>query len=136
MRSGFRCWRDSGSPANATAGAHGNKELVAMPGLDRGCQDRAAPRNALIWRKVGPVLDTLGQQLKGTLRMRLDQYELRERRHGVLIGLDVIAVLHLVEAVGRALALPVVPLVATSREGGGDGARIGSGLEVDRQRGV
>src|SRR6516162_7998006 len=73
------------------------EETGAVSRLNGHGSDRTAGRDALVRRQLGIVLDMPRQQLKSALGVRLDQFELRE---GVLVGLDVVAVLHLVEAVG------------------------------------
>src|SRR6266566_6682 len=119
-------------PRDATSsGSRSDKEIGAVPRLDGRWGDRAAARYALVRRKLRAVLDGVHQQNKGVLCMRLDQLELRE---GVLVGLDVVAVLHLVETVCRAPMLPVVAVVIPVGDGGGHGARICAGVEVDRQQ--
>ena len=58
--------------------------------------DRAAARDALARRQVGMIFNSTDQHIERVLCMRLDKFELRECQ---LEGFDVIAVLHLVEAV-------------------------------------
>src|SRR5271155_2637647 len=106
-----------------------DKELGAMPRLSGRGRDRAATWDALVRGKGGGVLDRCRQQVKGVLCMRLDQLEMRK---GVLVGLDVVAVLHLVEAVCRGLMLDVIAV----GQGGSDGTLIGARVQVDRQQRV
>src|SRR5215467_459897 len=68
--------------------------------------DCAAARNALAWRQFGLVLDGTHQQIERLERMRLDKFELRK---GHLECLDVVAVLHFVETVGRARLVGLLP---------------------------
>ena len=68
-----------------------------MAGLCRVFVIRAATRDTLARRQFGMVFDGTDQQIKRVLRMRLDKFELSESERE---GFDVIAVLHLVEAVG------------------------------------
>jgi len=70
-----------------------------MAGLGRTAGDRATARDALAGWELGSVLDMIDQQVERALRVRLDQLELRERS---LEGLDVVAVLDLVQPVRRA----------------------------------
>src|SRR6476646_6518250 len=72
------------------------EEVRAMAGLCRVFVDRAATRDTLARRQFGMVFDGTDQQIKRVLRMRLDKFELPESERE---GFDVIAVLHLVEAV-------------------------------------
>src|SRR5580692_121512 len=119
----------------SAGGSRSDEELGAMARLRRRGRDRAAARDALIRRQGGSMLDRIRQQVKGVLCMRLDQLELRK---GVFVGLDVVAVLHLVEAVcGMQLfvvALVSTPLLISSRQGGGNGTLIGASVEIDRQQ--
>src|SRR5271165_138289 len=118
-------------------GSRSDKEIGAVPRLSGRGRDRAAARDALVRRKGGAVLDRIRQQVKGVLCVRLDQLELRK---GVLVGFDVVTILHLIETVRRAqqLAIAVVsaPLLMPCRQGGGYGTRIGAGVQVDRQQRV
>ena len=98
-------WRDV-----TTRRSRSDEEIGAMPRLSGRCRDRAATRDALVRRQLGAVLDGFRQQVKGVLRVRLDQLELRE---GVLVGLDVVAVLHLVETVCRARVFAVIVVSAS-----------------------
>ena len=77
------------------------------------------------------MLNIFDRQVKGVLRVRLDQLELRE---GVLVGLDVVAVLHLVKPVCRPLMLLISSLMILVGKSGSDGARISAGVKVDRQQ--
>ena len=87
------------------------EEIGAVARLGRSCRDRAAARDALVRRQFGALLDLNRQQVKGALGMLLDQLELRERRRRILVGLDVVAVLHLVEPVLRALMLVIARMI-------------------------
>src|SRR5260370_17680412 len=93
--------------SNVSSGGSRDEKLGAMPELSGRSLDRAAARDALVRGKGGAMLDRLRQQVEGVLCVRLDQLELRK---GILVGLDMIAVLHLVEAVCRAhlIAIAVV----------------------------
>ena len=68
-------------------------------------------RNALVGRQRGAALDLPDEQIEGALRVRLDQLELRERGR-VLVGLDVVAVLYLVQPVRGRVFGPSIPRVA------------------------
>src|SRR5947209_9204794 len=80
-----------------------DKERDAMPRLSGRGGNRAATRNALVRRKGGAVLDVVHQKVERFLRVRLNEFELlresRQRRGRVLVGLDMVAVLHFVETV-------------------------------------
>src|ERR1700730_10015655 len=102
-----------------------------MPRLGRCCRNRAAPWNALVRREIGPALDVVGQQIEGALRVRLDQLELPE---GVLVSLDVIAVLYLVKAINRTMTQVIAILSILVGKSSGDGALIGAGVEIDRPK--
>ena len=52
----------------------------------------------MVGRQRRATLDILNQEIEGALCMRLDEFELRE---GAAEGLDMIAVLHLIETIGR-----------------------------------
>src|SRR5262245_38447245 len=73
----------------------GDQQLFAVLGLGM-FVDAAAARNALARRKGLVVFDVVDQQIECLMRVRLDQLELRVERR---VAFDVIAVLHLVEAV-------------------------------------
>ena len=77
------------------------------------------------------MLDVFHQQVKGVLRVRLDQLELRER---ILVGLDVVAVLHLVKTICRVPMRLVSTLMISVGKSGNHGARISTGVKVDRQQ--
>jgi len=79
------------------------------------------------------MLDVFHQQVKGVLRVRLDQLELRER---ILVGLDVVAVLHLVKPICRVLMRLVSTLMIPVGKSGRHSARISTGVKVDRQQRV
>src|SRR5262249_24746072 len=95
-----------------------HQDLRAVAGLRRAGGDRTAARDALAGWELRAALDVVDQQVERALGVRLDQLELRE---GVLERLDVVAVLHLVQAVlhGAAFAAaalpPVVLVVAHQR---------------------
>ena len=86
-------------------GGSRREELGTVAGLSGRSGDLAAARDALIRRQLDAALDVVHQQVKGLLRVRLNQFELlresRRRRGRVLVGLDMVAVLHLVEPVCR-----------------------------------
>src|SRR5512133_2229670 len=82
-----------------------DEQLGAVAGLGRRGRNRAAAGNALVRRKRAAALDETSQQIECLLRVRLDQLELRK---SVLEGLDVVAVLHLVEAVSRRLPVAMI----------------------------
>ena len=65
------------------------------------------------------------------LCVRLDQLELRER---ILVGLDVVAVLHLVKPICRVLVRLVSTLMILVGKSGSHGARISTGVKVDWQQ--
>jgi hypothetical protein len=121
--------------SNVSSGGSRDEKLGAMPQLSGRSLDRAAARDALVRGKGRAVLHRFRHQVKGALCMRLDQLELRK---GILVGLDVVAVLHLVEAVFGTLIFAVtvasVPLAIPSRHASRNGTRIGAGVEVDRQQ--
>src|SRR4051794_41454860 len=76
-----------------------DEERRAMPRLGRmRCNRRAAP-DALVGRQRRSPLDVIDEEVEGALRVRLDELELREE---VLERLDVVPVLHFVQAVRRA----------------------------------
>jgi hypothetical protein len=70
-----------------------------VPGLRRRIGNRAAARDALARRERNILLHLLDQQVERALRVRLDEFQLREVE--LLVVLDVVAVLDLVQAVGR-----------------------------------
>src|SRR5260221_1828566 len=104
-----------------------HEESGAMPRLVRRCGDGAAARDALVGGQAAAMLDEIDQQVEGALRMRLNELELRE---GVLEGLDVVAVLDLVEAVRRCAAIVILALACGGRPRRRDAACIGRGLGV------
>src|SRR5262244_271480 len=79
------------------------------------------------------MLNIVDQQVKGVLRVRLDQLELRE---DILVGLDVVAVLYLVKPICRALMRQVTTLMILVGRSGRYGPRISAGVKVDRQQRV
>src|SRR5580704_18052980 len=112
------CWRGV-----TTRRSRSDEELGAMPRLSGRCRDRAAVRYALVRGKGGAVLDRFRQQVEGALCVRLDQLELRK---GVLVDLDVVAVLHLVEAICRAAPAVVIAFITVFGQRGGNGACVGT----------
>src|SRR5437868_4233495 len=109
-----------------TRRSRSDEKRGAMARLSGRSRDRAAARDALVRGKMGAVLDRFCQQIKGVLCMGLDQLDLRK---GVLVGLDVVAVLHFIEAVCGVqifvVALLPMPLLISSRQSGGHGTRTG-----------
>src|SRR5215831_5009024 len=99
----------------------GDEQLCALLGLGI-FHDAGAPANALARRKRLVVLDVVDQQIECALGVRLDQLELRVERR---VAFDVIAVLHLVEAVFT------VSMVMRCDLGG-----VGARLPLDRQKPV
>src|SRR2546421_9586230 len=71
------------------------QEACAVSWLRRRVADRDAAAYALARRQRPAALHQIDKQVEGAMRMRIDELELRE---GVLIGLDVVAVLDFVEA--------------------------------------
>ena len=104
-----------------------------MSRLRRRGRDRAATRNALVRRKGGAVLDRLRQQVEGVLCVWLDQLELRK---DILVGFDMVAVLHLVEPVCRAAMAVVIAFVTLFGQSGGNGACVGPRVQIDRQQSI
>jgi len=90
-----------------------DEELGTMWRLSRRGRDQAATRDALVRRKGGAMLDRIRQQVKGALCVRLDQLELRKV---ILVGLDVVAVLHLVKAGGSGADSAGYPLYDPGRK--------------------
>src|SRR5467141_1454997 len=113
------------------AGGLRHQQVGAVARLCRAGGDRPAAGNALGGRQPGPVLYGIDQQIERALRVGLDELELRERAARGLVSLDVVPVLHLVEAV-RGLATALV-VIAALRLFGGHLARIGAGVMVDGQ---
>src|SRR5467141_1269506 len=107
------------------------EEIGAVARLRRAGGDRSAVGDALGRRQPGPVLYGIDQQIERALRVGLDELELRERAARGLVVLDVVPILHLVEAV-RGLAIALV-VIAALRLFGGHLARIGAGVMVDGQ---
>ena len=87
--------------------------------------DRAAARDALARRQVGMIFNSTDQHIERVLCMRLDKFELRECQ---LEGFDVVAVLHLVEAVSWDF------LVGILARCGSYTACIGASIIVNRQQ--
>jgi len=63
--------------------------------------------------------------------VRLDQLKLRER---ILVGLDVVTILHLVKPICRVAMRLVSTLMISVGKSGSHGARISTGVKVDRQQ--
>ena len=82
-----------------------------MARLCWGRRDRSGAWNALVRRQRGALLDVLHQEVECALRVRHDQFELWEE---VLVGLDVVAVLHLVQSERRLAIVIAVPVVAVT----------------------
>ena len=99
-----------------------------MAGLCGVFVDRAATRDALARRQFGMVFDGADQQIERVPRMWLDKFELREFDREVI---DVVAVLHLVEAVGGIFRR--VGIVARCHS---HTARIRASIVVNRQQRV
>ena len=79
-----------------------------MSRLHRCIGDLASAGDTLIRRQHRAALDLPDKQIEGALGVRLDQFELRERRGRVLIGLDVVSVLDFVQAIrGWMLVTPI-----------------------------
>ena len=70
------------------------------------------------------------QQIECPLSLRLNQLKLL--REAVFVGLDVVAVLHLVEPVCGTRSALMVAILAPLGESSSDGTRIGTGMKVDR----
>ena len=101
-----------------------------MSGLSRSAGDRAAARDALVGRQRRTLLDLTDEQIEGVLRVRQD---VLERRKEILVGLDVVAVLHFVQAIRR---LRPVRITRLRGETGRDCACVGAGVVIDRQQRV
>src|SRR6267142_5380784 len=116
-----------------------DEQVRAVAGLCRARRDRAAAGDALRGRQGDPVLDAVDQQVEGLLRVRLDELERGEGRGGRgagrLVGLDVVAVLHFVQAVGR-LALALLVVVSALLPGRGHLARIRARVVIDGKQRV
>ncbi len=109
----------------------GREKICAVSRLPRRVGDLAATRNALIGRQRRTALDLPDEQIEGALRVRLDQFELREQ---VLESLDVVSVLHLVQPVRRRMFVGPVPaaVIVTLRDGR-DIARVGARVMINGQ---
>ncbi len=79
-----------------------------MPGLRRRVGDGLSARNALVGRQLHMLFDVAHQQIERALCLWRHQRELREQ---VLIRIDVIAILHLVEPIRRALEIEAAPII-------------------------
>jgi hypothetical protein len=75
-----------------------------MPRLRWTCVNLARRRDALTRRQIGMVLDGTDQEIEGLLCVRLYEFEFRE---GLLVGFNVVAVLHFVEPISRNLLIYV-----------------------------
>src|SRR3954470_13716358 len=93
--------------------ASGHEEIRAVFRLRGRIADRAATRDALARRQRSAPLDVVHQEVERVLRVRLDELELREVE--LLVVLDVVAVLHFVQAVSGVPFAAVVALVAAGR---------------------
>jgi len=96
-----------------------------MPRLRWTCVNLARPRDALTRRQIGMVLDGTDQEIEGLLCVRLYEFELRE---GLLVGVNVVAVLHFVEPISRNL------LIYVGLHCGSHATRIGTRVVVNRQQ--
>src|SRR5439155_20385632 len=83
----------------------GHEQARAVSRLRRRVGDALPARNALVGRQRHVVLDLVYEQVESALRVRLDQLELRKR---VLERFDVVAVLDLVKAIRRPVAVSAV----------------------------
>src|SRR5690242_3861381 len=119
-------------------GGSRREELGTVAGLSGRSGDLAAPREALIRRQLDIALDVVHQKVKSFLRVRLNEFELlresRSRRGRVLVGLDMVAVLHLVEPVCRAAPALAIPFITVFGQRGGNGACVGTGVQIDWQQ--
>ena len=80
------------------------------------------------------MFDRIRQQVKGVLRVRLDQLELRK---GFFVGLDVVAILDLVQPVRRAVVAAIVAVaVAIAVIVAADLGLVGARAALDRQQRV
>src|SRR5438105_10147646 len=102
-----------------------------MAGLLGVVGNRAAAWNTLARRQRNISLDRVNEEIERALRMRLDVLELRE---GVLVGFDVIAVLHFIEAVRGTQIVRTVAVIALRFRRSGDLARVGTGMVIDGQK--
>src|SRR5881628_2635129 len=114
-----------------------DEERGAVSGLRGLLGDRRPVRDALARRERGALLDVVDEEVEGTLRVRLDQLQARE---DVPERLDVVPVLHLVEAVRGRVVIVVVAgaalVLPASGERGTDLARIGARVVVDGKQTV
>src|SRR5205807_2401039 len=86
--------RRAGGVGSSGTTISGNEQIGAMSRLRRCVRDGARPWNALAWRQRRVVLDVVHEQIERLLRVRLNEFELRER---IFKRFDVVAVLHFVE---------------------------------------
>ena len=108
----------------------GHLKIRAVSRLRRRGGYLAAAWNALIGWQGRAALDLPDEQIEGPLRVRLDQFELRER---VLEGLDMVSILYLVQPVrGREVAASISLVAFVKRSNGRDVARVGAGVMIDR----
>ena len=96
-----------------------------MPRLRRTCINLTSPWDALTRRQIAMVLDGTDQEIEGLLCVRLYEFELRE---GLLVGVDVVAVLHFVEPIGRSV------LIGIGLYYHSHATRIGTRIIVNRQQ--
>jgi len=130
---------DRGSGPNSSPGdgtlcagpaPSGREKICAVSRLPRRVGDLAATRNALIGRQRRTAFDLPDEQIEGALRVRLDQFELREQ---VLESLDVVSVLHLVQPVRRRMFVRPVPAAVIVLRDGRDVARVGARVMINGQ---
>src|SRR5437870_13782117 len=112
----------------------GHKETRAVSRLRRRIGDVTAARDALARWQRRAALHVAHQHVESALCVRLNELELRE---DVLVGLDMVAVLHLVEAIGGSAVVPIVILaIALFFRGGFDLAGVRPRVVLDRQQRV
>lgn len=93
----------------------------------------AAARNTLVGRQRSARLDLPNKQIESPLRVRLNQFELRECRGRVLVGFDVVTILYLVQPVRRREIAASISLVALAKcSNGRNVARIRASVMIDR----
>src|SRR6516225_3427383 len=119
MTSDPRCW--PGSEARLRRRSLSDEKLGTVSRLTGCGRDCATRWDALVRGERDALLDIVHEQVKGTLRMRLDEFELRK---DILVGFDMVAVLHLVETVRREIPARINPVVAALRRRGRNRARI------------
>src|SRR5438046_8718931 len=94
-------------PFNWSCTFSGHKQARAVSRLRRLIGDATPARDALARRQRRAALHVAHQHVESALCVWLNELELRE---GVLVGLDMVAVLHLVEAIGVSAVVPIVIL--------------------------